>query len=200
MTGIENEKAVDSLITEAFNKQSMIEFDNNICHLFKSVFYSFSQDAISMEKTNQHPGIVSHFLKNWKDSIGLSSISKTLPAIITGTEAVNLFFYLTNIINGHPRKSLNAIISLDNGRFFVVFPFQLYFKVELHITESFWQNVHPNSRLKSDSKSVHCFFVFDVISHYLTNKLILTKLVLLKRYYRALYFIQICIFRKLKKI
>lgn len=81
----ENEKKVELLISEAFNKESMIEFDNMISHLFKSVFYSFSQDAICTVNTTLRPGIVTHFLKNWKDSIGLSSISKNLPAIITGS-------------------------------------------------------------------------------------------------------------------
>ena len=98
MADKENESQVELLITNAFNKQSMMKFDNNISHLFQSVFYSFSQDAIRMENTSWHPGIVTHFLKNWKESIGLSSISKTLPAIITGTVR---FFYRYSFYNAH---------------------------------------------------------------------------------------------------
>ena len=80
-----NEKEIELLISKAFEKQSMVRFDTNISHLFQSVFYSFSHDAVVMEQKRWYPGIVTHFLKNWKDSIGFSSISKTLPAIITGT-------------------------------------------------------------------------------------------------------------------
>lgn len=84
---IEHEKEVQELISKAFDQNSMIGFDTKISRLFESVFYSFSHDAIDMNTTKKqtwYPGIVSHFLRNWKDSVGFSSISRTFPAIITG--------------------------------------------------------------------------------------------------------------------
>uniref|UniRef100_A0A7M5XBH9 Uncharacterized protein n=1 Tax=Clytia hemisphaerica TaxID=252671 RepID=A0A7M5XBH9_9CNID len=76
------EKTVENNLLQTLNIERLVEFDSHIGDVFQNVFYTLSNNtAMKIEKM----GIVSHFLRSWKDTVGASSISKTLPSIITGS-------------------------------------------------------------------------------------------------------------------
>ena len=77
-------KAMDHQNTK-LHVQTMVEFDENIGELFKTVFYSSSKDFAG--RSSETTGIVSHFLRNWKSTVEGSNLSKMLPAILTGKRA-----------------------------------------------------------------------------------------------------------------
>ena len=72
---------IDDYLLETLDITKLLQFDANIAELYQNVFYSFSND---LQINIEAPGIITHFLTNWKNSVGASNIFKILPTLITG--------------------------------------------------------------------------------------------------------------------
>ena len=73
---------IDRNLEESLDIETVRYLDEKISELFKSVFYSFTHDIDT--SSVQNPGIVTQFLMRWKDAVGVSSIPKNIPTIISG--------------------------------------------------------------------------------------------------------------------
>jgi len=87
-TDEESFRVIDRNLEQSLDIETVRYLDEHICELFKRVFYSFTHDVDVREV--ERPGIVTQFLRHWKDAVGVSSISKKLPTILSG----NIFYCL----------------------------------------------------------------------------------------------------------
>lgn len=96
----ESFRLIDQNLEESLDIETLRYVDEHISELFKRVFYSFTHD-IDISKV-ERPGIVTQFLRHWKDAAGVSSIPKQLPTVLSGIHTsfiiLPVLFYMTKLI------------------------------------------------------------------------------------------------------
>jgi len=78
-------RVIDRNLEETLDIETVRYLDEHICELFKRVFYSYTHDVDS--RGVERPGILTQFLRHWKDAAGVSSIPKQFPTVLSGMKA-----------------------------------------------------------------------------------------------------------------